>query len=171
MKCPHCTVGLIPETYEGVTIDRCPSCAGTWLDAGELSHIVETREVAIPAEIVRETLALATTGVPREEARTLISCPRCQGLMNTINYDYTSGVIIDHCPLGHGNWLDASELEKVQAHSEHWANEGRRLEGDWLAFARSVLGRRDRVADEARTRELRPTRYVINRMLRLLRGG
>ena len=121
MNCPHCSVALVSETYEGIAIDRCTSCSGTWLDAGELTHIVETREVKIPPGLIRETLSLAASGVPSREARTFIACPKCHCLMNPINYDHASGVIIDHCPLGHGNWLDASELEKVQAHREHWA--------------------------------------------------
>ena len=171
MNCPYCSTPLVPETYEGITIDRCPSCQGTWLDAGELTHIVETQEVTIPQEIVRETLALAAVNVSSPGVRTLVPCPKCDGPMNPINYDHTSGVIIDHCPLGHGNWLDASELEKVQAHREYWDNQSKKLEGDWRSFVRSVLDRRDCVADEARMRGLRPTRYIINRMLRSLRAG
>jgi Zn-finger nucleic acid-binding protein len=62
--------------------------------------------------------------------------------MDPINYDHTSGVIIDHCPLGHGNWLDASELEKVQAHREYWDNRSKKLEGGWGALVRYVLDRR-----------------------------
>lgn len=164
MKCPVCSISLVPEVYEGVTIDRCPSCRGTWLDAGELTHIVETQQVAIPEEIVRETLALASAEVSSSELR-LVACPKCDGLMNPVNYDHSSGVIIDHCPLGHGNWLDASELERVQAHHEYWANQSNKLEGDWTAFLRAVLARREPVAGEARMRGLRPTRYLIHRML------
>ena len=166
MNCPHCSISLVPESYEGVTIDRCSSCQGTWLDAGELTHIVETHEVTISQEIVRETLALATGDVSSTGVRTLVPCPKCDGPMNPINYDHTSGVIIDHCPLGHGNWLDASELEKVQAHREYWDKQNKKLEGDWKSFVRSVLGRRDRVADEAQMRDLRPTQFIINRILR-----
>jgi hypothetical protein len=142
LNCPHCSISLVPETYEGITIDRCSSCQGTWLDAGELTHIVETREVTIPEEIVRETLASATGDVSSHGVRTLVPCPKCDGPMNPINYDHASGVIIDHCPLGHGNWLDASELEKVQAHREYWDNRSKKLEGGWGALVRYVLDRR-----------------------------
>ena len=124
MGCPHCDVALVPESYEGITIDRCPACLGTWLDAGELSHVVETREVEIPDATVRETLARAEGGLPGDGVRTLIACPQCGQLMAPTNYDRTSGVVIDHCPAGHGNWLDATELEKVQAHREYWDGAG-----------------------------------------------
>jgi Zn-finger nucleic acid-binding protein len=35
------------EHRSGVALDRCPSCEGVWLDAGELERIVEAaRRVA-----------------------------------------------------------------------------------------------------------------------------
>ena len=138
MNCPHCSISLVPEAHEGITIDRCRACGGVWLDAGELTHIVETREVAIPRKVVRETLSFATTGVSQREARTLVACPKCHVPMETTNYDYTSGVIINHCGAGHGNWLDATELEKVQAHHEYWDDREKKVETESPAFPSSV---------------------------------
>jgi len=42
-NCPVDDFTLVQETYEGVTIDRCPHCAGVWLDAGELETIQENQ--------------------------------------------------------------------------------------------------------------------------------
>jgi hypothetical protein len=39
MKCPKCGMDLHSLVYRGVTIDRCGSCHGTWLDAGELEQL------------------------------------------------------------------------------------------------------------------------------------
>src|SRR5437763_9409030 len=39
MKCPKCGMDLHAIVYRGVTIDRCYSCHGTWLDAGELERL------------------------------------------------------------------------------------------------------------------------------------
>lgn len=36
MHCPKCGMELKTITFRDVTIDRCFSCHGTWLDAGEL---------------------------------------------------------------------------------------------------------------------------------------
>ena len=45
MQCPRDEGTLIRETYEGnVVVDRCTSCAGVWLDSGELKDIQETIE-------------------------------------------------------------------------------------------------------------------------------
>ena len=120
MRCPRCRTDLVPERYEGTEIDRCPRCEGVWLDTGELTRIVDTVRVAIPRRVVRETLAAAFGGVPPDEVRTITPCPRCNAPTQAINYDYASGVVLDRCPDGHGTWLDAGELEKVQAHHEHW---------------------------------------------------
>jgi hypothetical protein len=40
LPCPRCPGRLHQETFEDVTIDRCDTCQGIWLDAGELEHII-----------------------------------------------------------------------------------------------------------------------------------
>src|SRR5439155_4840007 len=41
--CPKDGSRLTTAEYHGVTVERCPSCQGMWLDAGELEKIA-TRE-------------------------------------------------------------------------------------------------------------------------------
>jgi Zn-finger nucleic acid-binding protein len=171
MQCVRCKLDLVPERYEGTEIDRCPRCQGAWLDEGELTRIVDTVDVKIPAEVVRDTLAVAFKGVPQDEARSIERCPKCSAAMEAINYDYGSGIVLDRCPDGHGTWLDGGELEKVQAHHEHWVDQAKRSRAEWAEFARSVAGRRDEAADESRRRDLRPTRYLVNTILRRFLGG
>ena len=38
LHCPKCRVPLQKVTLQDVHIDRCSSCHGTWLDAGELEQ-------------------------------------------------------------------------------------------------------------------------------------
>ncbi|MGA7613812.1 MAG: zf-TFIIB domain-containing protein [Thermoanaerobaculia bacterium] len=40
MKCPKCGMDLYEFDYQGVTLDRCLSCGGTWFDAGEMDRII-----------------------------------------------------------------------------------------------------------------------------------
>ena len=40
LDCPRCDGKLHEETFEDVTIDRCDTCQGIWLDAGELENIL-----------------------------------------------------------------------------------------------------------------------------------
>ena len=43
-RCPKCGADLIEVTYKGVEIDKCSSCAGLWLDCGELEQVMEGEE-------------------------------------------------------------------------------------------------------------------------------
>ena len=39
--CPACKKPMVSFEFEGVEIDRCLECGGTWLDAGELELLTE----------------------------------------------------------------------------------------------------------------------------------
>ena len=39
MHCPKCGMNLIEIDYRGIAVDKCSSCEGVWLDAGELEAI------------------------------------------------------------------------------------------------------------------------------------
>jgi uncharacterized protein len=39
MRCPKCGMELKEIAVRGVQVDRCFSCNGTWLDAGELEKL------------------------------------------------------------------------------------------------------------------------------------
>jgi hypothetical protein len=40
MHCPKCGLKLESFDLRGVTVERCASCNGTWLDEGELNRLV-----------------------------------------------------------------------------------------------------------------------------------
>ena len=40
IKCPKCEGTLIEADFQGIKIDVCNKCSGTWLDAGELTQVV-----------------------------------------------------------------------------------------------------------------------------------
>lgn len=39
MKCPKCGMELIEIDYKQIKVDKCSSCDGVWLDAGELDAV------------------------------------------------------------------------------------------------------------------------------------
>src|SRR5512142_3147160 len=39
MKCPKCGMELIEVDFKQIKIDKCSSCDGVWLDAGELEAV------------------------------------------------------------------------------------------------------------------------------------
>jgi uncharacterized protein len=40
MKCPKCGMDLATVDFQGVSIDRCTSCGGTFFDAGEIEEVL-----------------------------------------------------------------------------------------------------------------------------------
>ena len=41
MKCPRCeTTGIAERDRDGVTVDYCPECRGSWMDRGELEKLL-----------------------------------------------------------------------------------------------------------------------------------
>jgi Zn-finger nucleic acid-binding protein len=104
---------MIVVEFQGVEVDHCLDCRGTWFDAGELELIVEL------AGCERSGLeeALATGGRQTAGQR---RCPRCRARMHA----WRTGeppIELDRCPDGEGIWLDAGELAAVV---RAYANEG-----------------------------------------------
>ncbi len=47
MRCPKCGMQLIEIDYKRIAVDQCSSCAGVWLDAGELEAVSELDKGAL----------------------------------------------------------------------------------------------------------------------------
>jgi Zn-finger nucleic acid-binding protein len=170
MDCPKCNTPLKSVTYEGVEIDKCQQCSGAWLDDGEILKIIRTKEETFDPKLIKETLALGFTGVPKNEQQTSARCPKCQAGMEAINYDYSSGIILDRCTEGHGLWFDGEELQKVQIVRERSEQDFEQNREAWLALARSSLTGKEEIADENRRRNFRPTKYLANSLIRKIVG-
>ena len=131
--CPKCQKPLIVLELDGVELDWCPACRGTWLDTGELELIAEL------AGGEREPLhaALEQPGAAGQRR-----CPRCRKKMRVVTLHQSSSgsaghtdpgatrgapaasrvtlAEIDRCPAGDGIWLDAGELASiVGAYAQH----------------------------------------------------
>jgi hypothetical protein len=54
MRCPKCGMELKQINVRGVDVDRCFSCNGTWLDAGEMVKLARGQgENTVTATILR----------------------------------------------------------------------------------------------------------------------
>ncbi len=93
--CPKCDVALLIVTHDAVEVDVCDQCRGVWLDAGEL-----------------ETLGVAVESAELVAKSTRYLCPRCDQALRLVR---RTGVEFEECPVGHGLWLDAGELERLRA--------------------------------------------------------
>ena len=102
MLCPHCSVELQTEQYQGIEVDRCPSCNGRWLDHDELDELEAT---VASEEERRATIEYS----PRTSE---LACPKCGKRMTAFNYRAYS-LELDACE-EHGFWLDAGEEARVR---------------------------------------------------------
>ncbi len=164
MKCPRCPGSLTPQKYEQISIDRCSGCGGTWLDAGEIQTLNRTQDATFSPEMTASALQGAGTGVSLEEHRSVELCPKCSARMNPMNFNYSSGVIVDLCPNQHGMWLDSAELDKVQIHWEHWEKQRKEKSGAWGQMAQAEARKATADADQSRV-GMQKSLGVISRTL------
>ncbi len=101
--CPVCKKPMVVFEWEGVEIDHCPSCGGTWLDGGELEQIAG-REGVPPGRI---TAALRDAKGEKHGGR---RCPRCTARLRSVA---VHEVTIDRCPRRHGLWFDPGEMRAL----------------------------------------------------------
>ncbi len=102
LACPACTkIALTERTLKnGVKVDSCKSCRGTWLDAGEFLQLTRHKEDA-----TQNVLALSWGAVKSKR-----HCPHCQTSMSEAAFldDETR---IDFCQQCDGLWFDDGELK------------------------------------------------------------
>ena len=108
MRCPNCGSELRASSREGVAVDECPQCGGTWFDRGELSRAKESADEDLrwlDYDIFAE----------EEESKGVLSerlCPRCGSAMYSRTY-MESSVVVDACPSRHGVFLDQGEFSRI----------------------------------------------------------
>jgi len=107
--CPHDGRPMLVWELEGVDLDSCAECGGTWLDAGEIEHVSELS--GVPAGPLSAALKSAPSG--RRSGR---RCPRCGKRLRAVTlHGAGDPVEVDRCPRGHGLFLDRGEMEAVIA--------------------------------------------------------
>lgn len=115
MHCPVDQTELSQSKHEGVTVDRCPTCQGLWLEKGELERIQASHEKDYSGELkavpdyVSQAYAMA-----RLSAEAQYACPKCGEAMEKREHGYCSQVMIDVCPACRGVWLHEGELTALE---------------------------------------------------------
>lgn len=104
--CPKCKQPLIVVEFEGVEVDYCLDCHGTWFDTGELELVSELAGVE-PSKL-ETALQAAGSGTPGRRR-----CPRCGRKMLVSPVGREPPIEVDRCPVGQGIWLDAGELAAI----------------------------------------------------------
>jgi Zn-finger nucleic acid-binding protein/ribosomal protein S27E len=104
LACPACVESSLTERIvkDGLCVDVCRSCRGTWLDGGEFLQLAANTD-----EAKQELLSLSW-----EASKTKRRCPRCHSFMSEsgfVNYETQ----IDFCEECDGLWFDAGELKEA----------------------------------------------------------
>ena len=112
LSCPVDGATLVPTEIHGSVVDQCPICRGIWCDRGELEAIVDRAARAL-AKLKRGQKNRKPFVITDENMRKPglhRSCPDDgAGLVHRERH----GVAVDLCPLCHGIWLDANELQAI----------------------------------------------------------
>ena len=102
MKCPKCAAPLVAGRLLDIDVDRCPRCAGVWLDHDELDQL---EDHTFDVDEWKGTLAF-------ELKPTVYPCPRCSEPLARFNYR-AFGLELECCRRLHGYWLDAGEDARI----------------------------------------------------------
>ena len=110
LHCPNGCGVLGPLSLRGVALQRCPKCAGLYLDRQAVVAIHELSKTtlqriddAIRPKSRRASLAGRLKKTPRK-------CPNCATLMLPYTVYTTVLVTLDHCATCDGIWADDHEL-------------------------------------------------------------
>lgn len=159
---------MTAEIYEGIEIDVCAECGGVWLDFGELPEIVETQEITWPERVIEQVMSTTGgMGVPIEERQRELYCSKCSTPLKPVNYQATSGIVIDICENDHGVWLDKGELDKIQIYMEKWQTIARDNRSQYQSMLNDL--QQDHDAKQAEAALSGPSRFrSINSFLNVL---
>lgn len=100
LECPHDGGEMQKHEVDGVLVDRCGACGGTWFDARELRRVAHDKEL--------EKIA---TRLPLVKVTSPFRCPRCG---HECVEGHVAEVEVDTCTQCHGLWLDRGELVEAQ---------------------------------------------------------
>ncbi|MCW2921499.1 MAG: hypothetical protein JWL76_1373 [Thermoleophilia bacterium] len=118
MRCPVCTTALSTGTHEGRPIAGCATCSGRFVSYESLRGILADVTKPRPGHEHATAMASAGTAATVEgDGRPPLACPECDDPMRRYVHQYASGVWVDSCEV-HGIWLDAGELERLEAYAE-----------------------------------------------------
>lgn len=126
LSCPTCCVPLNTVEYEGQHIETCPACKGEFVAGFEMSAIIASRQQRFEHEPLPGAHARGPANAEPMTREHPLRCPGCSESMRTINFAHDTGVFVDRCDHCSGLWLEAEELEHIQALLERWEDDSRR---------------------------------------------
>jgi len=103
LQCPKCEGRLTEYAHQGVKLDFCRSCGGSWFDPGEIAqYFLLNQDLPDDAEPVHSF----------QYKKFRKTCPRDQSELK--EFTYTGSLLVDVCPKCKGVWLDPGEVKKLE---------------------------------------------------------
>jgi len=97
----------MPVTLDETTVDKCPECAGIWLNSDKLEQTMKKHELdAIKAKIDAKP----------HDGKNDAKCPNCGGKMIQVVHP-EHDVSVDTCKACYGHWLDGNDISKIKEES------------------------------------------------------
>lgn len=111
MYCPRKHGPLEERTMDGVTIDICPSCGGTWFDAREIDKFDEVHEKAGQA-LLELMESYQNVEIDYDAVLSNPASPEIELVRRY--YSPKEKIEIDECPVTGGLWLDGGDLRAIR---------------------------------------------------------
>lgn len=113
--CPRCKGSLTTISSEGLDVEKCAGCGGTWLDANELKMLAERSASAVATPKSSPSQLPGNSGpAPGAQSSSDMSCPKCANVsLRAFIYGCDSGIELDRCPQCSGLWFDSDELDQI----------------------------------------------------------
>ena len=113
MNCLKCDGTLVDMTFRpvggrSIQLSRCGSCNGIWMDREQLDQYLDQGSWGIDSWPVDEQLM-------RDLDEKTARCPRCDLRLVKAPSTRDPAVVIDFCDKCAGVWLDATELDQLEA--------------------------------------------------------
>lgn len=110
--CPTCKINLGTRVIDEIPISICEKCNGIWVSEFDFQDLIHEDQAKLEKlfNYTEENLKIRFDYMSPGAVR---KCPVCPSFMMNLQFDYSSGIWLDHCPNNHGVWLDAGEIDLV----------------------------------------------------------
>ena len=112
--CPQCSEAMERQDWDGINVDVCPSCSGSFFEPGGLEHMLDKLRGDSPNQDIAVILQEFQQRRGGTVGRTVRykPCPVCTDFMVRRNYAQASGIVVDVCGK-HGTWTDQATFGEL----------------------------------------------------------